>query len=413
MALDTFLAACTVDTDTTVLEDGHCLTPHHAEALRTLLTQAQQHGIALQPALGQSTHQGQVVLVSFDQLQRIKRIRAQEYLVTAETGLTVGQLNEALRPHNQQLALAYPPSRTLLSLVGTEPPSLSNMAFGTFRQQVVGIEALTGVGEPMHYGGEVVKNVTGYDMIAFYIGSRHAYGWATSLTLKTIPRPAKEIMMVVDLEQCHNALEHIHWLTSSLSCLNGLILFKLKPSFGWRCLIHLQGVPPMVDEDLTLINHWLERLGTTNHDLNCDHQGFEHWLDKLDWERTGQGFNLTCKCALPLKVAQTFLTHFAEEPWFQSADCQWLPGSRVIMLRWRSPNYPFINELETIQQWCLEHQGQAELVTIPSNYEVPASVIIPPQPQAIQRWSQRLNQLFNPASTLSPLPRQSHLPSPV
>ncbi|MCA9798567.1 MAG: FAD-binding oxidoreductase [Cyanobacteria bacterium HKST-UBA04] len=396
--------------------------PTEAAALATLLQTAGQYpGLTLMPDLGQpieTDRRWSVLPVSWELLNEIVRLRADEYLITVQPGMTVGEMNRILAPHRQRLGTLYPSSRTLLSLIGQDLPCLTQGSVGSFRQQVTGIKALTGAGEPFKYGGEVVKNVTGYDMVALLVGSRHQYGLPVEVTLKTVPIPEMERRLVIDLQPVDETalpstpalmstfVDEIKNLQAELNTLKGIALFRLRASIGWKCLLDCGGWRNTVQPDMERLQAWVQALdarGPGLHELDCEASAFDHWLDKLDWQRPGQSYNLVLKVALPTAQAREFLVGFATADWFDAADCLWYPDAGVMYLRWRSPNYPYSAELETIVEWVEQHHdGLVTLAVRPVNIDLPDTLAQPKEPEAFERWRYRLRQLYDPNGLLGP-----------
>ncbi|MCI0435861.1 MAG: FAD-binding oxidoreductase [Gemmatimonadetes bacterium] len=67
---------------------------------------------------------------------------------------------------------------------------------GTPRDHVLGLELITGDGRVLRFGGRVVKNVAGYDMVRLMIGSSGTLGLITRLELRLRPVPEREVTAV-------------------------------------------------------------------------------------------------------------------------------------------------------------------------------------------------------------------------
>ena len=74
----------------------------------------------------------------------------------------------------------------------------SNLAWGTSRDFTIGMRVVTADGRVIRTGGNVVKNVAGYDLTKLYIGSLGTLGVIVEATFKLAPSPATE--HEVDLE---------------------------------------------------------------------------------------------------------------------------------------------------------------------------------------------------------------------
>lgn len=84
---------------------------------------------------------------------------------------------------------ADPQSRTVGGVFGEAPPSSRGHDRGSLRSQVLGMTAMDGRGRVFHSGGQVVKNVAGYDLCKLFVGSGGAWFVATELQLRLTPMP--------------------------------------------------------------------------------------------------------------------------------------------------------------------------------------------------------------------------------
>jgi glycolate oxidase FAD binding subunit len=64
---------------------------------------------------------------------------------------------------------------------------------GAVRDNVLGVTLINGQGERLHFGGEVMKNVAGYDLSRVMAGSMGTLAVLLEVSIKVLPRPAKEI----------------------------------------------------------------------------------------------------------------------------------------------------------------------------------------------------------------------------
>ncbi|MGI8510725.1 MAG: FAD-binding oxidoreductase [Gemmatimonadaceae bacterium] len=110
--------------------------------------------------------------------------------ITVRAGTTIGEISEALRSHEQWLALdpAGGPDGTIGATVATCSYGPSAALFGTPRDQVLGITAVTGNGDIIKPGGRVVKNVAGFDLTRLMIGAWGTLGVITEVTLRVRSR---------------------------------------------------------------------------------------------------------------------------------------------------------------------------------------------------------------------------------
>jgi glycolate oxidase FAD binding subunit len=80
---------------------------------------------------------------------------------------------------------------------------------GGVRDYVLGVKLINGLGQSLSFGGQVMKNVAGYDVSRLMVGARGTLGLLTEVSLKVLPRAPAEATLCFALEQ-EQALEQLH-----------------------------------------------------------------------------------------------------------------------------------------------------------------------------------------------------------
>ncbi len=139
-----------------------------------------------------------------------------ELVVTARAGTPLVELEAALARKGQCLAFEPPHfslTRNALATVGgMVAAGLSGPArasVGAVREFVLGMTLLNGRGEFLTFGGQVMKNVAGYDVSRLMVGAWGALGVITEVSLKVLPEPRAEATLVFELDQAR-ALTQLH-----------------------------------------------------------------------------------------------------------------------------------------------------------------------------------------------------------
>ena len=126
--------------------------------------------------------------------------------LTARAGTSLAELSHATAAHGQWLGLdpAGHSSGTIGATIATASSGPLSHAFGTPRDLVLGLEAVTGYGECVRPGGRVVKNVAGFDLVRLFTGSWGTLGPITSVSLRLRALPVHEVTMSVAVDgQAH------------------------------------------------------------------------------------------------------------------------------------------------------------------------------------------------------------------
>ena len=118
-----------------------------------------------------------------------------ELVVTARAGTPLGQLESLLGEQRQMLAFEPPHFSAAATLGGCIAAGLSGPRrpyAGAVRDFVLGVKCLTGKGEVLSFGGQVMKNVAGYDVSRLMAGALGTLGVLLEVSLKVLPCPALE-----------------------------------------------------------------------------------------------------------------------------------------------------------------------------------------------------------------------------
>ena len=132
-----------------------------------------------------------VTSIDLRKLCAILAYPAADMTITVQSGVTVAAIQTALAEHNQHLPIdvAEPEKTSIGDAVAWNLNGSRRFGYGTFRDYVIGVSAIDGQGRLFKSGGQVVKNVAGYDLCKLLTGSHGTLGVITQLTFKVLPRP--------------------------------------------------------------------------------------------------------------------------------------------------------------------------------------------------------------------------------
>jgi glycolate oxidase FAD binding subunit len=127
-----------------------------------------------------------------------------ELVITARAGTPLAEVEACLAAHGQRLAFEPPHYGAGATLGGTVACGLAGPArawSGPLRDYVLGVRLLTGDGRVLRFGGEVMKNVAGYDLARLLAGSLGVLGVLLEVSLKVLPRPPGEHTLALELDE--------------------------------------------------------------------------------------------------------------------------------------------------------------------------------------------------------------------
>lgn len=122
-----------------------------------------------------------------------------ELVVTVRSGTRLQELQETLAQQNQCLPFDPPTSeqRTVGGMVACGFAGSTRVSAGSVRDYVLGVHVINGRGELLQLGGQVMKNVAGYDLGRLYAGSWGTLGVMAQVSLKVMPIPPADLTLSV------------------------------------------------------------------------------------------------------------------------------------------------------------------------------------------------------------------------
>lgn len=151
-------------------------------------------------------------LLDMRPLSGITSYEPSELVVTVGAGTPLLALETALAEKGQCLAFEPPrfgPEATVGGMVAAGLSGPSRASVGAVRDFVLGVKLLNGKGDLLTFGGQVMKNVAGYDVSRLMVGALGTLGVLTEISLKVLPVAPAEATLVFELDQAA-ALAQLH-----------------------------------------------------------------------------------------------------------------------------------------------------------------------------------------------------------
>ncbi|MES2232360.1 MAG: glycolate oxidase subunit GlcE [Pseudomonadota bacterium] len=151
-----------------------------------------------------------------------------ELVISARAGTTLTEIEEVLEAAGQMLPCEPPHMGHGATLGGAVAAGLSGPRrpwSGSVRDFVLGTRVITGRGKHLRFGGEVIKNVAGYDLSRLMAGSFGCLGVLTEVSLKVLPKPRECLSLRLEMD-VHEALSELaEWgqqpIPISAACYDG------------------------------------------------------------------------------------------------------------------------------------------------------------------------------------------------
>ncbi len=162
------------------------------------------------------------VVISLERMNRILEIDEANMMAVVEAGIITEDLHKAV----EGKGLFYPPdpasldSCTLGGNLATDAGGPRAVRYGVTRDYITGVEAVLPEGEIIEYGGKLVKNATGYNLLHLLIGSEGTLGIVTRITARLLVKPGIRVDLLVPFPSYRKAVE----------CVSTLIRRRLIPT---------------------------------------------------------------------------------------------------------------------------------------------------------------------------------------
>lgn len=142
-----------------------------------------------------------------------------ELVLSARAGTPLAEIEAMLAENRQMLAFEPPHYGADATLGGTVACNLSGPRrpyAGSARDFVLGTRVLNGRGEILRFGGEVMKNVAGYDLSRLMAGSYGTLGVMLDISLKVLPLPQAELTLAQELSAAEALQRMNEWAARPL-----------------------------------------------------------------------------------------------------------------------------------------------------------------------------------------------------
>lgn len=209
------------------------------------------------------------VVLLMNHWSRILEIDQANLTAWVEPGVITGDLHAKV----EGLGFFYPPdpgSSTICTIGGNVAENaggLRGLKYGVTKNYVMGMEVVLPTGEVIMTGGKSTKDVAGYNLKDFLVGSEGTLGVFTKILLRLIPKPDTSRTMLVFYDRLSDSAETVSDIIASkitpaalefldqttVKCVEEYAHLGLPLSVESVLLIEVDGRPSAVDEDVEVI----------------------------------------------------------------------------------------------------------------------------------------------------------------
>ena len=142
-----------------------------------------------------------------------------ELVVTVRSGTKLSELEAELNANDQMLAFEPPQHSAESTIGGVIACGLSGprrVACGAARDFVLGTTIINGKAEKLCFGGQVMKNVAGYDASRLMVGAQGTLGVLLDMSLKVLPVSKMEVSLKLEVELMEAISSIQQWIIQGL-----------------------------------------------------------------------------------------------------------------------------------------------------------------------------------------------------
>jgi glycolate dehydrogenase FAD-binding subunit len=245
------------------------------------------------------------LVVSTERLGQVLEHAAGDLVVRVQGGTRLADLQAALAPAGQWLALDPPePGATVGGVVAANASGPRRLRYGTVRDLIIGITVVLADGTVAKAGGKVVKNVAGYDLAKLFCGSLGTLGMVAEATFRLHPRPAAAAVVTLEVDTPERVGAAVAPLLRSILEPSAVELAWPDRQLPGRLTVLFEGIQPGVEAQAAACAELLGRVGTAVVAGPGETDAALDGLGVLPFEKADIGVKVACPPAeLPAVLA--------------------------------------------------------------------------------------------------------------
>jgi glycolate oxidase len=235
--------------------------PRTADEIARIMKLANRERIPVTPRGGGSGLSGGAVplfggiALSLDRMNQIIEIDPENMVAVVEPGVITNEIDAAAKEHGLFFA-GYPMSLQSCFIGGNVAENAGGgkaVKYGVTGRYIIGLQVVTPEGEIAEFGGKLVKNVTGYDMIGLMVGSEGTLGIFTKIIIKLLPRPTKIVDLLVLFKDAETAIKMVPTIMTRARIVPTAIEFMDRHCVRASCEYLNESIPYANAEAMLLI----------------------------------------------------------------------------------------------------------------------------------------------------------------
>ena len=395
----------------------HVVQPDSVEQLSDLLRSANADGLKVIPWGGGSQMgvgnlpTGYDVALDLTGLNEVLRYDPDDMTMSVQCGCRLQTLNDMLDEHRQVLPVdtAFPDDATIGGMCAVGASGPRRLGYGPLRDLIIGMSVVSIDGVVATAGGQVVKNVTGFDMMRMHHGALGSLGVILSVNLKVIPKPQSERTVIAtfgSLQEADQAAREV--MSSQLSATAVVVTNPLATSAinedlndRWAISVRCEAPPSAVVRQAERISETVGAKAESVRTEESTDASLAHWRSIcLIMDQRGGSDQIAWRIGQTASRMIDAGDSFAELNDLAGAlSLAFDYGSGLIYARIPGDSLPAgsFDQVHSVIQTAGDH---ASLLTAP--VEIKSQIDVFGGERAGFSMAQALKQTFDPASTLNP-----------
>ncbi|MCF8038895.1 MAG: FAD-binding oxidoreductase [Desulfohalobiaceae bacterium] len=241
--------------------------PDSVESLQSVMERASREGLKVLP-LGGGTSLGAAnlpqrvdIVLDMTRMDKVIHFDPKNLNLNVQAGLNIQAVNQYLAEQDRGFFLPLDPLLSERATIGGTYASNSSgpwrQFYGSVRDLTLGAGALDAGGHEVKFGGVTVKNVSGYDLTKFFIGSAGSLCLITRVSFRILPLPDAFSACEVLLKDEEKAAQLLSDVRSSVLVPSALVAVREKKSPDVRIIAGFEGHPRAVERQ----NRELSKIG--------------------------------------------------------------------------------------------------------------------------------------------------------
>lgn len=215
------------------------------------------------------------IVIVMTRWNKILEIDTKNLTTTVQPGVITAQLQKEV----EKIGLFYPPDPgsqnvcTIGGNVANNAGGLRGLKYGVTKNYVLGVEMILPNGELLKTGGKNMKDVAGYNLRDFIVGSEGTLGIITKVLLKLIPFPSRFITLLAYFDKLIDSANSVSEIiaahitpsmmefldNTTINCIEDYTHIGLPRNSEAILLIEVDGRGSIVQEDAETIKNILKK----------------------------------------------------------------------------------------------------------------------------------------------------------